>query len=264
MRLLLDWLRDPSLDAVDVDGEERLVLHGRMLQRKRMLREVFVEFHHLFHRLDQRFLKGDGLAIELGAGIAPMRDSYPGVLATDIVYGPHLDRVLNAEAMDMRDRSVRVLYGQNCFHHFPHPDRFFEELERVLQPGGGAILLEPYHGPFAAFLFKRLFRTEGFDKHFPSWETPAAGPMNGANQALSYIVFKRDRKEFERKHPKLKIVHEERLGNYLKYLLSGGLNFRQLCPDAASPLVGFLQRCLSPLNRWLSLHHVIVLRKEVE
>lgn len=264
MRLLLDLLRDPSLDAVDVDGAERLVLHGKMLQRKRMLREVFIEFHHLFRRLDRRFLNGDGLEIELGAGIAPMRDSYPGVLATDIVYGPHLDRVLNAEAMDLEDRSVRVLYGQNCFHHFPHPDRFFNELERVLQPGGGAILLEPYHGPFATFLFKRLFKTEGFDKDFPSWETPAAGPMNGANQALSYIVFKRDRKEFERKHPTLKIVHEERAGNYLKYLLSGGLNFRQLCPDVASPLVGLLQWCLSPLNRWLSLHHVVVLRKEAE
>ena len=37
---------------------------------------------------------------------------------------------------------------------------------------------------------------------------------------------------------------------------------RQLCPDAMSPLVDFIQWCLSPLNRWLSLHHVVVIRKE--
>ena len=262
MRFLLDLLRDPSLDNIDVDGQNRLALHSKMLERKRMLREVFTAFHHLFCKLDRLFLTAKGFKIELGAGIAPMRDSYSEVLATDVVYGSHLDRVLNAEDMELDDCSVRVLFGQNCFHHFPHPDQFFNELDRVLVPGGGAILLEPYYGPFATFLFKRLFWTEGFDKAYPSWETPVIGPMNGANQALSYIVFVRDRVEFERKHPTLKIVHQELDGNYLKYLLSGGLNFRQLCPDAMGTFVDFVQWCLSPLNRWLSLHHVVVICKE--
>jgi len=263
MKSLFDRLRDPSVANVDVDGSERLNVHRKMLSKKRMLREVFTDFHHIFRRLDERFFTGNGARIELGAGIAPIKDSYPDVLATDVVHGNHLDRILDAEVMDLPEQSVRAFYGQNCFHHFPNPDRFFSELERVLQPGGGAILLEPYYGPFATFLFKRLFRTEGFDKSFPSWQAPVAGPMNGANQALSYIVFVRDRGDFECKYPTLKIVHQVRVGNYLKYLLSGGLNFRQLCPDAMSPLVGFVQRCLSPLNRWLSLHHVIIIRKEI-
>lgn len=261
MRFLFELLRDPLLDNLDVDGKDRLKLHRVMLERKRMLREVFIEFHRLFRRLDRDFLFGTGLEVELGSGVAPMRESYPEVLATDVVSGPHIDQVLNAEAMDLADGSVRVIFGQNCFHHFPHPDLFFEELDRVLVPGGGAILLEPYYGPFASFLFKRLFRSEGFDKAYPSWETPATGPMNGANQALSYIVFIRDRAEFEIKHPSLKIVHQERVGNYLKYLLSGGLNFRQLLPDALTPVIGFAEKVLSPLNRWLSLHHVLVIQK---
>ena len=262
MKSLFDLLRDPSLENVDVDGQDRLAVHSRMLARKSMLREVFSEFHHLFHKLENQFFTAKGIKAELGAGIAPMRDSYPDVLATDVVYGPHLDLILNAEDMDLASESVRVFFGQNCFHHFPHPDRFFKELERVLEPGGGVILLDPYYGPFAAFLYKRLFRTEGFDKDYPSWETPLIGPMNGANQALSYIVFVRDRAEFERKHPTLKIVYQKPMGNYLKYLLSGGLNFRQLFPDVMSPLVDLVQWCLSPLNRWFSLHHTIVIRKE--
>ena len=231
MRRLFDLLSDPLLDGMDVDGVSRLDLHRKMLTKKRMLRDVFTEFHHLFKKLDQQFFTGKGAEVELGAGISPIRDSFPYVLATDIVDAPHLDRVINAEAMDLADNSVRVIYGQNCFHHFPHPDKFLFELERVLIAGGGAILLEPYYGPFASFLFKRIFRTEGFDKNFPSWETPVSGPMNGANQALSYIVFVRDRAELERKHPSLEIVHEQRVGNYLKYIISGGLNFRQLLPD---------------------------------
>jgi SAM-dependent methyltransferase len=263
MRLLLDWLRDPLLDGMDVDGENRLALHRKMLEKKRMLREVFTDFHHLFRRLEQKFLSGEGAnKVELGAGISPMRDSYPEVLATDIVAAPHLDKAVNAEAMDFPDESVNVIYGQNCFHHFPHPDRFFHELDRVLVPGGGAILLEPYYGPFATFLYKRLFRTEGFDKNYPSWETPVAGPMNGANQALSYIVFVRDVELYAKKHPNLKIAHREVAGNYLKYLLSGGLNFRQILPDSCTGLVGLLEKLISPLNRWIALHHVVVIRKK--
>tara|TARA_B110000259_G_C14024083_1_gene404043 strand:- start:973 stop:1767 length:795 start_codon:yes stop_codon:yes gene_type:complete len=261
MKNIFDLLRDPLLDGMDVDGMGRFELHRKMLEKKRMLRDVFTEFHHLFKKLDRQFFSGKGAEIELGSGVSPIRDSYPDVLATDIVEALHLDKVLNAEAMDLADNSVRAIYAQNCFHHFPHPDKFLHELERVLIPGGGAILLDPYYGPFASFLFKRLFRTEGFDKSFPLWETPVSGPMNGANQALSYIVFVRDRAEYERKHPTLKIVHEQRLGNYLKYIISGGLNFRQLLPDAMTDVVNVTEKLLWPFNRWLGLHHIIVIRK---
>lgn len=263
MSWFADLLRDPSVKNVDVDGGDRLRVHSRMLAQKPMLKKVFTGFHHMFDRLDEKYLSGTGARVEIGAGVAPIRDSYPDVLATDIVPGPGLDRVLDAEKMDFPDGSVRVLFGQNCFHHFPHPTRFFEELERVVVPGGGVILLEPYHGPLAAFLFRRMFHTEGYDKDFPSWETPASGPMNGANQALSYIVFKRDRAEFGRRFPHLHIVHQEPCNNYLMYLFSGGLNFRQLWPNWAAPLLSLIQKLLSPFNRWLALHHVVVIRKEV-
>jgi SAM-dependent methyltransferase len=261
MRALLDLLRDPRLNELNLDTGDRLTLHRKMLAHKPMLQKVFVEFHHLFRKLDRQFFAGEGIEVEIGSGVAPMRDSYPDVLATDIVYSAHLDRVLNAEQMDFEPGSVRAIFGQNCFHHFPHPDQFFHELDRVLCNGGGAVLLEPYYGPFASFLFKRMFKTEGFDKTYPSWETPISGPMNGANQALSYIVFVRDRSEFEKKFPSLQIVHLGCVSNYLKYLISGGLNFRQLLPDAATGVVGVLEKILFPFRRWLALHHVIVIRK---
>jgi len=262
VKALRDFLADPSLKTLDVDGVERLELHKRILERKRMLKDVFVEFHHAFHRLAERHFKVEGLQVEIGAGIAPMRDTYPGVLATDIVATEHLDMALNAESMSLGDHSVRAFYGQNCFHHFPHPDRFFSELERTLVPGGGAILIEPFHGPLAAFLYKRLFKSEGFDRHFPSWETPSTGPMNGANQALSYIVFVRDREAFERKYPGLEILHQEICGNYPRYLISGGLNFRQLLPDALIPLMKVVEKLLYPLRRVLGLHHIVVIRSK--
>jgi SAM-dependent methyltransferase len=262
MSSLLDYLRNPLLDEMDVDGVNRLTLHKKILNQKAMLKEVFAEFHHLFKKANLKYLSGGGLEVELGAGIAPMRDSYPEVLATDIVPSDNLDLVINAEQMEFADNSIRVLYGQNCFHHFPNPRAFFKEAERVLVTGGGIILLEPYYGPLATFMYKRLFKTEGFDKLFLDWETPLTGPMNGANQALSYMVFIRDREKFTKEFPSLKIVHHYLVGNYLKYLLSGGLNFKKLCPDILIKPVGLFETIISPLNRIFALHHTIVIRKQ--
>lgn len=261
MKSIFDLLRDPSVTSVDVDDAERFDAHGELLKRKLMLREVFEQFHHDFDRLDRNYLSGEGLRIELGSGIAPIRDTYSDVLATDVVSHASLDTTLNAEDMNLEDGTVRALFGQNCFHHFPRPEKFFAEALRVLVPGGGIVLLEPYYGLFASFLFKRLFASEGFDKAYPSWETPAIGPMNGANQALSYIVFVRDRPRFETEFPGLQIIHGELCRNHLKYLLSGGVNFRQLAPDWSIPAVNLLQSLTSPLNRWLSLHHITVIKK---
>jgi SAM-dependent methyltransferase len=261
MKDIIDLFRDPSLENIDIDGGNRFLVHSKMLKRKRMLREVFLEFHHKFRSLEEKYISVEGLRIEIGAGVAPIRDTYPDVLATDIVDSTHLDRVLDAENIDLPDRSVRVFYGQNCFHHFPHPDKFFNELNRVIAPGGGLILIEPYYGPFAAYLYKRLFKTEGFDKNYPHWDTPQKGPMNGANQALSYIVFNRDRHKFNEKYPSLHIVHIEPIENYLRYLLSGGLNFRQLLPDFCIYPLNLLEKTISPFKHILALHHIIVLKR---
>lgn len=263
MKGLRGFLLDPSLKMLDVDGPERHQLHSRVLERKQMLKDVFVAFHHTFHRLADRYFKVAGVEIELGAGVAPMRNSYPEVLATDVVFDVHLDRMLDAESMDLCDHSVRAFYGQNCFHHFPHPELFFTELHRTLKSGGGVILIEPYYGLFGAFLYKRLFKSEGFDMNFESWETPSTGPMNGANQALSYIVFVRDRAVFERKFPMLEIVHQEVCDNYLRYLISGGVNFRQLLPDALITLIKKIEILLRPVRKFFALHHVVVIRRKV-
>ena len=56
-------------------------------------------------------------------------------------------------------------------------------------------------------------------------------------------------------------MHLEPLRNYLRYLLSGGLNFRPLVPQGAAGAVAFVETLLTPLRRLLALHHVIVIRK---
>lgn len=262
MQNLLKKFREPTLERVDENSLERIEVHRMVLDTKPLLKKVFMEIHQLFQYLDEKFLTGNGLRLEVGAGVTPMRDSYSDVLATDIVQSNYLDLVIDAENIPYKNSSIRTIFAQNCFHHLPNPRKFFQELSRVLSSGGGAIILEPYYGLFASFLYKRLFTTEGFDKGYPCWEVPINGPMNGANQALSYIVFVRDAKIFEKEFPDLEIIYQKPCNNYLMYLVSGGLNFAQITPNWANIYVEKLQKLLLPFNRLLALHHVIVIRKK--
>ena len=264
MRALLDKLQEPEVAGCPVDGTERFDAHRAVLKRKAMIRSVFDEFHAAFNQFDQRYFSGEGLRIELGAGVYPIRETVADVIATDIVAAPHLDRVLDAGNMDLADASVRAFFLQNVFHHFPNPGQFFVELERTLVPGGGAVLIEPAAGPFAAWIYPRLFASEGYDRDAAGWESAVGGPMSGANQALSHLVFDRDLERFKAEHPGLEIIHRDVLGNWPRYLISGGLNFRPLLPAWMAGIVRLAERLLWPLRGLLGLHRVIVVRRRHE
>lgn len=262
LKTLIRSLADPRLAGVDVDSDALLDVHRRILEEKPMIRGVFREFYDQCVGLDRRYLSGSGLRVELGAGTSFFKTLHPDVVATDIKSGKGLDMVVDATAMPFAAASVRAFYAIHCFHHLPSPDRFFAELKRTLVPGGGCVIIDPYYSPVARVLFKRLFASERFDTTEPGWDaTSQIGVMQGANQALSYIVLVRDRKEFDRKHPELEIVHHRPLTNYPRYLLSGGLNFRQLAPTCSIPLIQGAELAAAPLARWLALHHIMVIRK---
>ena len=242
----------------------RMQFHREVLERKPILQRVFREFHQVLVELDQLYF-GDtpGFRVELGAGVAPAREMVPDLVVSDVVWAPHLDLVADAQRLPFSSSSVRSVYCQNAFHHFHNPRAFFAELERVLVPGGGAIMIEPYFGLFATFLYPRLFAEEGFDKEAPHWGHVASSPMEGANQAASYIIFFRDRQQFMAEFPTLELVHARPLSNYLRYLLSGGLNFPALVPSFFEPLLRVAEWLLRPLASVFALHHVVVLRKRL-
>ncbi len=260
--MIANWLNLDSLPEQELNTNTRLQAHKRVLQKKPMLEAVFREFHETFLYYDCRhFGETPGLRVELGAGVFPVRESFPEVLATDVVMAPHLDRELDAANMDLASGSVRALYAQNVFHHVPDVEAFFREAIRVIKPGGGVILIEPYYGVAASFLYPRMFVSETFDKRMKGWKAPIQGPMSGANQALSFIVFVRDRLQFEELYPELEIVTEEPLSNYLRYIASGGLNFHQLLPNWMGGFVKGVESAFWPIRSILALHNLIVIRR---
>jgi SAM-dependent methyltransferase len=259
---LRKWLAEPETRDLDINGVELSTAHRRVLQKKKMLRALFAGFYRRCRAADERFFgltPGGRLEIGSGAGIIKQYD--PQVITSDIKPLPFVDLVAPAERLPLPDASLRAVYGINVFHHIPDPSAFFRELLRVVHPGGGAVLIEPYYGPVARRLFVRLHAEEGFDVTMPGWRnTQQQGPCSRVNQALSYIVFRRDYAEFCRRFPTLELVFDQP-HTQLMYFLSGGVNFRQLLPDAATPLVQAAEALLAPLNRWIALQHLLVLRR---
>jgi len=263
LKRIIKSLADPRLKGIDVDSDELVKVHRKIMLEKPLMNKVFKGFYDECRASDNKYFSGAGDRIELGAGVSFFKDIYPDIISTDIKKAENLDRVLDAQNMDLQDNSVRAFYGLNCFHHFPEPRKFFNELDRTLVNGGGCILIEPYYGAIASKMYTNLFDTEIFDKTQKGWESDS-GYMQGANQALSYIVFIRDRDIFEKEFPNLEIIETKVMNNYLKYLVSGGLNFKALLPNFMSPIISLFELILRPFNKVLGLHYVIVIKKKAK
>lgn len=255
------FLAEPATRRIDVNSSEMTGIHRSVLLKKRLLRRMFGGFYSQCRLYDEQHFGGcDGQRIEIGSGSSIIQEFLPDVTTSDIKPLPFVDLVVDAQDMPFGENTLRAIYGINVFHHLPQPRAFFRELCRVLQPGGGVVLIEPYHGPAARWLFNRLHDCEHFDLS-ANWENDQqVGPCLGANQALSGIIFHRDLVRFQAEYPQLEVVLD-RPHTHLSYLLSGGVNFRQLVPGWMDSAVQVAEAMLEPLNRWLALQHTIVLRK---
>jgi len=262
---IANFLVEPELRGMDIESPKRIELHSKILARKKMMLEVFQMFYNICIKLDQQYLNDTpGLRIELGAGVSLFNKYYPDVKITDIKPAEHLDAVIDAQKMDFEDSSIHSFFGLNFFHHLPDPNLFFQELLRVVYPGGGCVLIEPYYGPVASFMYNKLFATEIFDKKEKSWNSVSRGAMIGANQALLYNILIRDRAKFLTLYPDLEILKVMPIPNFMRYLISGGLNFRQLCPNSFAWLVVLAEKILYPLKSIFALHYAVVLRKKCD
>ena len=230
---LRDWVTEPVVRGLDPEGIDITLAHRNVLLKKAMLRKLFEGFYRNCRDMDLRYFGNcPGARIEVGSGSSFMKEVLPDVLTSDVRQLLFVDLVARAEQLPFAESSLRAVYAINVFHHLPDPREFFRELLRVLHPGGGAVLIEPYYGPVARFVFKHIHAVEGFDMETLGWNAPDNSTLStNTNQALSYIVFTRDREILKREIPGLEVV-SDRPHTQLSYVLSGGVNFRQLVPNS--------------------------------
>jgi hypothetical protein len=133
----------------------------------------------------------------------------------------------------------------DVFHHIPQIRPFLAEAERSLRSGGAILMIEPWVSTWSHFIYTNLHH-EPFDPGAEFWSFPRSGPLSGANGALPWIVFERDREIFASDFPNLEI-REVRPMMPFRYLVSGGVSMRQLMPKVSFPFWSWVDNCLS---RW--------------
>ena len=118
-------------------------------------------------------------------------------------------------------------------------------------------MIEPWRSVWSTWIYRHLHH-EPFEPDARDWAFPSSGPLSGANGALPWIVFERDRKKFECDFPGLEI---EEIYPFMpfRYLVSGGVSMRPLMPEALFGSWRALERVLAPhRNSWAMLALIVV------
>lgn len=201
----------------------------------------------------------DKAIVELGSGSSYIKDLCPAVVTSDVVAGV-ADQVIDGRALPFGDQTVKAIFLTHVFHHIPDIQQFLQEADRVLVPGGVISIIDCTHTPFARFFFSRV-HPEPYDDTSPDWTFPQRNSMLDSNQALSWIVFFRDRAVFEARFPGFRIEGPTYLP-WFTYLLSGGVNLRSMIPPNLACIVAPADSWLKPLDRVFALHWHISIRKK--
>lgn len=242
-----------------LDSPERTLLHKEIIRRKVFLRKLYSEWYTSM----EAELPGlpEGKLLELGSGGGFFKHFIPDVICSDILDLPGNDMTFSALEMPFEDNSLSGIFMIDTFHHIPDSGKFLEEADRVLKNGGLLMMIEPANSRWGRFIY-RNFHHEPFDPA-GEWTIPSTGPMSGANGALPWIVFERDLEQFSSAYPSLEI-ETLKYHTPFRYLLSGGVSFRQLLPGFSYGCVRMLDRAASALSDQLSMFVTIRLRKSLK
>lgn len=208
-----------------------------------------------------------GIEVGAGAGLSKEFIRCPGYEITDFADKPWLDhKNIDALATGFKDESFDFVVSSNMIHHVPYPMRFFEEMYRILKPGG-LVLIQEINASFFMRLALRLTRHEGYSfttNVFDRDEIATdANDLWSANCAIPNLLFD-DRKHFEEKIPSFKIEHTG-FDEFTCFLNSGGVIAKTRYLPLPRWGVRMLQVCDKALANLLpsvfALQRQIVLRK---
>jgi hypothetical protein len=121
-------------------------------------------------------------------------------------------------------------------------------------------MVEPWVSPWSSLIYRKL-HYEPFIPEAAEWTFDSSGPLSGANLALPWMIFDRDREEFELRFPDLRVSKIRRMMPFL-YILSGGVSMRNLVPNCSYSLFQGMEQALEPLMKHLAMFAHIVVAKQ--
>jgi SAM-dependent methyltransferase len=257
-RYFASWAKLPEAKEIkNLDSPQATLLHRGIIKKKPFLKRIYTDFYNRFKEAAKDF-PPDALLVELGSGGGFIKDLMPNVVTSDILDLKGVDRRFSALNMPFKDGAVDAFFMIDVLHHVSDAAAFFKEVTRCLAPGGKAVMIEPANTPWSRFIH-RNFHHEPFDTE-GGWTVERIGALSGANAALAWIIFYRDRQKFESEFPALRITGLEN-HTPLRYLVSGGLSFKQLLPSFTYNAVKGVEGIIRPLNGRLGMFLTAKLEK---
>jgi SAM-dependent methyltransferase len=254
--LLRRLLAHPLTAALQVDDPHTTELRKQIISSKPFLKVIYDEWYEM---LSRELPPGEGKVLELGSGGGYCAHFIPGLITSEVFQCSDVQVVVDAQHMPFADRSMRAIIMTNVMHHMPDVNRFFAQASRCLRPGGKILMIEPWITNWSSFIY-RYFHHEPFRPEAVDWTYSSTGPLSGANIAVPWIVFARDRSKFESDFPEFSV---ERICPFLpfRYLISGGVGMRSLMPGFTHSAWAGLERMLESQMSRLGMFALVSVRR---
>lgn len=166
-----------------------------------------------------------GMEVGAGAGLSKLFIKSDNFLLTDYAPNEWLD-VKNVDALEtpFKDGEFDYVVSSNMIHHVPYPTQFFQEMRRILKPGG-VLLIQEINASFFMRLVLRLMRHEGYSYEVNVFDANQvctdANDLWSANCAIPNLLFD-DIRMFEKHFPYFR-VEKTGFSEFLLLLNSGGV-----------------------------------------
>jgi SAM-dependent methyltransferase len=257
--MLKNLLAHPLTRGLDIDDPRCTELRRSLILKKCFLRQIYLEWYEAIAAL---LPLDKNPVLELGSGGGFFSDFIPEVITSEIFYSMHVNVVLDGSHLPFVGASLGGIVMTDVLHHLPQPRQFFTEASQCVRSGGLMIMIEPWVTPWSRLVYSKLHH-EPFQPEATEWTFPQRGPLSGANSALPWIIFDRDRTRFEREFPEWQIYAIKPFMPF-RYLLSGGVSLRSLMPGWSFSFWRNFENLLRPWMKSLAMFALIVLVKEGE
>jgi SAM-dependent methyltransferase len=240
----------------DLDSPLRTLEHAKIIQKKFFLKKIYTSWYEILFKEIPDY--AEKKIVELGSGGGFLKKLAPEIITSDFLDLPSNDMCFSALKMPFGNSNLDGIFMIDTFHHLPDVQQFLVEANRTLRPGAKLIMIEPANSRWGRWIYQN-FHHEPFD---PSgdWKIPSSGPLSGANGALPWIVFDRDREKFASLFPNLEI-RSVQYHSPFSYLISGGLSRYQLLPDFCYFFIRLADQVASNITHQASMFMTVVIQK---
>jgi SAM-dependent methyltransferase len=250
-------LAHPLTRGMDLDDPRLTKLRRRIIQENEFLRRIYDEW---YTELIETLPPGPGLVLEVGSGAGFLFKYVPNLITSDVALSGEYRVVLEAQHLPFADGTLRAILMTQVLHHLPSPRIFFKGAARCVRTGGVLAMIEPWVTRWSRFIYGKLHH-EPFHPEVETWDFTVNGPLSGANSALTWVIFERDRSQFEDEFPEWRI-DSTALSMPFRYLVSGGVSMRGLMPGWAFGIWRKLEDLLRPWMDKLAMFCKIVLVRD--